>query len=130
MGHRKGDSSAVQAAAFSLHGRQLAIGCLDGHVKLWRVGSKTAWFKLCHLEKPVYALTYSPERILLAAGPGNNVTLWKTETVQTPPDHRSPQEDTGRDRALPQAIADTAQKIQEFMSTLKTVESAETDSQD
>jgi hypothetical protein len=57
------DSSPVLAAAFSLHGRQLAIGCLDGHIKLWCVGSKNPWFKLCRLKKPAYALSYSPERI-------------------------------------------------------------------
>ena len=129
LGKRKGDSSPVLAAAFSLHGRQLAIGCLDGHVKLWGVGSKNPWFKLCRLEKPVYALTYSPERILLAAGPDNNVTLWKTESeVQTAPAPRSPQEDNSGNRVPPQPIVDTAQKLQELMSTLNTVEPEQVDS--
>jgi len=124
LGHRKGDSSSVQAAAFSLHGRQLAIGCLDGHVKLWRVGSGRPWFKLCRLEKPVYALAYSPERMLLAAGPDSNITLWKMKAeVQTPP---AQQEDTGRELVPPQPIVATAQKLQEFVSTPKT----EADSQE
>jgi hypothetical protein len=99
---------------------------LDGHVKLWSVGSKSPWFKLCRPETPVYALTYSPERVLLATGPENNVTLWKTETeVQTPPAERSPQEDTGRDRVPPQPIVAMTQKLQKFISTLKTVKPAE-----
>ena len=130
LGKRKGDSSPVLATAFSLHGRQLAIGCLDGHVKLWSVGSKNPWFKLCRLEKPVHALTYSPERILLAAGPDNNVTLWKTESeVQTAPAPRSPQEDNSGNRVPPQPIVETAQKLQELMSTLNTVTPEQVDSQ-
>ena len=130
LGKRKGDSSPVLATAFSLHGRQLAIGCLDGHVKLWCAGSKNPWFKLCRLEKPVYALTYSPERSLLAAGPDKNVTIWKTETeVQTPATQDSLQKDNGCERVPPQPIVATAQKLQEFISTLENVP-AECDSRE
>jgi WD40 repeat protein len=125
IGNRQGDSSPIRAAAFSRHGRQLAIGCLDGHVKLWNVASGGPWFKLCRLEKPVYALTYSPERDLIAAGPDQNVTCWHTRTkekMQVPLQHTTRNETSSavgdRDRPRPQLAGAITQKLQALISSL------------
>jgi WD40 repeat protein len=120
MGNRRGHSSGVLTAAFSTHGRQLAIGCQDGHVKLWNIASKGPWIKLARLEKPVYSLTYSPERILLAAGPDKDVTFWQTKTqVKLAPQIGSPLESAQRERFLPPPKTATVRKLQELMSSLK-----------
>jgi WD40 repeat protein len=127
LANRQGDSSPVRAVAFSCHGRQLAIGCLDGDVKLWRVACReSSWFKLCRMNKPVYSLTYAPERMLLAAGPDHNVTFW-----QTAPKEKTPEPfqriDSGTDvfgrNCVPHKPVDpAAKKLEEFMSTLSVPE--------
>lgn len=72
-----GHSNYVQSTAFSINGKLIATGGLDGMIKIWETESGLEVRSIKATNYGIYSLSFSPDSLIIASGSSTgDITLW------------------------------------------------------